>query len=197
MEIKEITSHNEMLEAIKGKEKAFVFLYKKDSDLSKCALKNINAALAETENLTMIAADVSSVRDIHEHYQINSVPSLLEFENGSFKKVIKGCNDESYYKVLFENVVFYSSTGEKPKNQKNVVVYSTPTCSWCNTLKTYLRKNNVKFRDIDVSRDERSAQEMVRKSGQQGVPQMNINGRIIVGFDRTKINELLEIKDQN
>jgi glutaredoxin-like YruB-family protein len=197
MKIKEITSHEEMLKAIKDKEKAFVFLYKKDSDLSNCALKNINAALTETEKLTMVAADVSSVKDIHENYNISSVPSLLEFENGSFIKVIKGCNDESYYKILFDNVVFYSASGEKPKNQKNVVVYSTPTCSWCTTLKNYLRKNNVRFRDIDVSRDENSAQEMVKKSGQQGVPQMNINGRIVVGFDRNKINELLEIQYKN
>ncbi|PWD99276.1 glutaredoxin family protein [Marinilabilia rubra] len=74
------------------------------------------------------------------------------------------------------------------------MVYTTPTCSWCRTLKDYLTNNRIKFREIDVSKDEKAAADMVKRSGQQGVPQSLINGQAVVGFDRNKINSLLEIK---
>ncbi len=77
---------------------------------------------------------------------------------------------------------------------KNVVVFSTPTCSWCRKLKTYLIQNRIRFKDIDVSRDMKAAGDMVRKTGQQGVPQMWINNYPVVGFDKTKIDRLLNIK---
>ena len=78
--------------------------------------------------------------------------------------------------------------------QKSVTVYSTPTCSWCNTLKSHLRKHRVYFTDVDVSADPSLAEELVRKSGQQGVPQTEIDGEIIVGFDKKRINSLLGIQ---
>jgi glutaredoxin-like YruB-family protein len=74
-------------------------------------------------------------------------------------------------------------------------VYSSPLCSWCNTLKSYLRKNRIRFTDIDISRDKRAADELVKRSGQMSTPQTDINGEIIVGFDKNKINKLLEIKN--
>ncbi len=77
---------------------------------------------------------------------------------------------------------------------KRVIVFSTPTCSWCKKVKSYLREKKIRFKDIDVSRDPKAAQDMIRKSGQQGVPQIWVNNRPIVGFDKVKLNKLLEIK---
>jgi glutaredoxin 3 len=77
---------------------------------------------------------------------------------------------------------------------KNIIVFSTPTCSWCVKLKRYLKENQVRFKDIDVSRNTGAARDMTRKSGQQGVPQMWVNNTPVVGFDKAKINRLLEIK---
>lgn len=77
---------------------------------------------------------------------------------------------------------------------KKVIVFSTPTCSWCRKLKSYLKENKIKFKDIDVSRDQKAAQDMMRKTGQQGVPQMWINNVPVVGFDQKKIDKLLEIR---
>ncbi len=77
---------------------------------------------------------------------------------------------------------------------KRVVVFSTPTCPHCTNVKRYLKQNGVRFKDVDVSRDSRAAAEMVRKTGQQGVPQLWINNRPVVGFDRSKIDTLLELK---
>jgi glutaredoxin-like YruB-family protein len=75
-----------------------------------------------------------------------------------------------------------------------VTVYSTPTCPWCHRVKDYLKQNKIEFKDVDVSRDRAAAMEMVNKSGQMGVPVIDINGEIIVGFDKDRISELLKIK---
>lgn len=74
-----------------------------------------------------------------------------------------------------------------------VKIYSTPTCVYCKTLKEYLNKNKIEFQDIDVSKDEKELQEMIKLSGQMGVPVVNIDGEIIVGFDKQKIDNLLKI----
>ena len=72
-----------------------------------------------------------------------------------------------------------------------VLVFTTPTCPWCTRVKQYLRQRNVKFREIDVSRDAAAARDLVRRSGQTGVPVVEIDGRPIVGFDKPKIDKLL------
>lgn len=77
------------------------------------------------------------------------------------------------------------------KKQPRVIVFSTPTCRYCNTAKKYFREKKVRFRDVDVSRDQSAAKDMQRRSGQMGVPVIDIGGRIIVGFDRPKIDRLL------
>ncbi|MDD4980184.1 MAG: glutaredoxin family protein [Candidatus Omnitrophica bacterium] len=74
---------------------------------------------------------------------------------------------------------------------KNVRVYSTPTCPWCIRAKQFLKDNNIIFEDKDVSTDHQAADEMVRKSGQMAVPVLDIGGEIIVGFDKEKIKALL------
>jgi glutaredoxin-like YruB-family protein len=77
---------------------------------------------------------------------------------------------------------------------KNVILFSTPTCGWCRKLKQYLKENKIRFKEIDVSRDFKAAQDMMKKSGQQGVPQMWINNVPVVGFDKNRINRMLSIK---
>ena len=72
-----------------------------------------------------------------------------------------------------------------------IKVYSTPTCSWCTVAKKYLASKNVPFEDVDVSRDREAAMEMVQKSGQRGVPVIDINGNVIVGFDQATIDRLI------
>ncbi|MEW6294886.1 MAG: glutaredoxin domain-containing protein [Candidatus Diapherotrites archaeon] len=74
----------------------------------------------------------------------------------------------------------------------NVIVYSTPTCPYCHMVKDYLKQKNVSFQDIDVARDQSKAQEMIKKSGQMGVPVIDIDGKIIIGFDRPRLEEILK-----
>jgi glutaredoxin-like YruB-family protein len=74
----------------------------------------------------------------------------------------------------------------------SVKVYSTPTCPWCTMAKKYFDSKNVKYTDYDVSRDDDAAQEMIKKSGQRGVPVIDIDGSIVIGFDKDKIDNLID-----
>ncbi len=75
--------------------------------------------------------------------------------------------------------------------EHEVIVYTTPTCPWCQVVKRYLEERNISYREVDVSTDMEAAMEMIRKSGQQGVPVVEIDGEIVVGFDRERIDALL------
>ena len=74
---------------------------------------------------------------------------------------------------------------------KKVMVYSTPRCPYCIRAKQFLKDSNVAFEDIDVSMNTEKAREMVDKSGQMGVPVLDIEGEIVIGFDKEKISQLL------
>jgi glutaredoxin-like YruB-family protein len=76
---------------------------------------------------------------------------------------------------------------------KNVKIYSTPTCPWCIRVKQFLKDNNITFENYDVSVDRLKADEMVSKSGQMGVPVIDIEGEIIVGFDKERIKAALSL----
>lgn len=74
-----------------------------------------------------------------------------------------------------------------------VKIYSTSTCPYCTMVKDFLRKNNTPFEDIDVGINQAAAEEMMNKSGQMGVPVLDIDGEIIIGFDKDAIANALGI----
>lgn len=74
--------------------------------------------------------------------------------------------------------------------QKKIIIYTTPTCPFCHQVKEYLDSKNIKYADFDVS-DPKNAQTMIDKSGQMGVPVVDIEGKIIVGFDKAVIDKEL------
>jgi len=80
---------------------------------------------------------------------------------------------------------------DKKKKYPRVIMFTTPTCTFCKKAKRYFRERGIPFKDVDVSRDPAAARDMVRRSGQQGVPVIDIGGKIVVGFDRPKIDRLL------
>ena len=79
------------------------------------------------------------------------------------------------------------------KMAKKITVYSTPTCPFCIRAKQFLKESKIQFEDIDVSSNSVKADEMIKKSGQMGVPVLEIDGTIIVGFDKEKIKKELGI----
>ncbi|HET6485843.1 MAG TPA: Uxx-star family glutaredoxin-like (seleno)protein [Spirochaetia bacterium] len=72
-----------------------------------------------------------------------------------------------------------------------ITIYTTPTCSYCKVAKEFFRTQHVPFTEYNVASDQRKADEMVRKSGQMGVPVIEINGKVIVGFNRPEIEKAL------
>jgi len=83
---------------------------------------------------------------------------------------------------------------EQSNSQPRVILFTTPTCSFCSMTKKYFREKGIKFKEVDVSRDQAAARDMVRRSGQMGVPVVDIGGKIVVGFDRPKIDKYLGLK---
>lgn len=192
MMIKTVQSFAELDAGISLSERSFLLLYKGGTEQSECALKRINGL--DQKSHSIFIADVNEVRDIHTRLQVSSAPSLVVFNRRKAINVIKGCLTESAYGSILSGRKIGSVTVGEPTKTRQVTVYTTPTCSWCTTLKTYLKEHQISYREVNVAADQSAAESMVRKSGQQGVPQTEINGQIIVGFDKNRINHLLEIK---
>jgi glutaredoxin-like YruB-family protein len=190
-----INSRSELLEILQRNDVVYVLIHKSGSETSDCAFNNIQEAFKNYKGKNQIATvDVNKLLDIHKHYNVTSAPSLLVFNKGELQNIIKGCMDTAFYSSLHaDKLKNKSASGDSGKKQKNVTLYSTPSCSWCTKIKEHLRANNIHFREIDVAANPKMAEVMKSKSGQLGVPQTDINGQMIVGFDRPKIDKLLEI----
>jgi glutaredoxin-like YruB-family protein len=74
-----------------------------------------------------------------------------------------------------------------------VIVYSTSWCPWCTRVKDFLKEKKIPFKDINVENNPEAAQEMANKSGQMGVPVLDIDGKIIVGFNEPEIRKALKL----
>lgn len=76
----------------------------------------------------------------------------------------------------------------------NVIIYTTDTCPYCEMAKQFFKSKNIKYKEINVSNDPEAAKEMIEKSGQMGVPVIEIDGKIILGFNKSAIEKALKIK---
>ena len=75
-----------------------------------------------------------------------------------------------------------------------IKIFSTPTCPYCHVLKNYLKENGFEFEEIDISKETAKREELIKKTGLATLPVVEINGQLIVGFDKKKIDEILKIK---
>jgi len=73
-----------------------------------------------------------------------------------------------------------------------VTVYTTPTCPWCQKLKTFLNDQGIPFNEVNVAEDPEQAREMMSKTGQRGVPVTTIGDQVVVGYDPEGIKELIQ-----
>jgi len=74
-----------------------------------------------------------------------------------------------------------------------ITLYTTPTCVYCKSLKEYFASKNISYQEVDVSIDEKQLEKMVNISGQMGVPVLDIDGNVVIGFDRQRIDEILHL----
>ena len=184
----------EQFDQLKKEKDFFVLLfYTEASEKSREALKRLTEVNKEYSDVPIYAVNATKVRDIHPVLGVTSVPTVLALKKGTVSKTIQGLQTKEHYEMLFYDAPS-PSNGKDERPRHSVTVYTTPSCPWCNRLKSYLRKNRVPFREVDVSRDQRAAEELVRRSGQTGVPQTDIDGQMIVGFDQARIDRLLGLK---
>ncbi|HEX9721821.1 MAG TPA: glutaredoxin domain-containing protein, partial [Candidatus Paceibacterota bacterium] len=76
----------------------------------------------------------------------------------------------------------------------NVTIYTTPTCVYCREAKEFFKEHNVEYEEKDVVQDEQARNDMIQKSGQMGVPVIDVNGEIIIGYNKKKLVELLGVR---
>ncbi len=138
---------------------------------------------------------------VAQRYHIRGIPTVGIFREGKLISQLVGVRPEQVYRKALQSAlepvgargtgVATPGSARAGSSTHQVTVFSTPTCPWCSRLKAYLKEKQIAFKDVDVSRDTAAAQEMVRRSGQMGVPQAWINGQVVVGFDRKRVDALL------
>lgn len=175
-------------------ELVFVGFFGSFSALANEVQPAFEAFAAEDGDRRCLLVDVGVAKGAHKLLGVRTVPTAVTVRGGQVIRDAGGKNTaETYTRMLVPTEGGPAGATDedgKPRFPR-VVVYTTPTCSWCNRLKSYLRRQGVPFREIDVSKDASAAAELQRRSGQMGVPQTEIRGEIIVGFDQARIDRLL------
>jgi len=105
--------------------------------------------------------------------------------------MLRAFNDCSFDKQKAAPLVF-TNCNNKGGDTMEVKVYSTPTCPYCTMAKKYLDSKNIRYEEYDVSNDRNAATRMIQMSGQRGVPVLDIDGNIVIGFDKERIDSLIE-----
>ncbi|MBW2702709.1 MAG: hypothetical protein JRF33_17960 [Deltaproteobacteria bacterium] len=165
------------------------------SEASRKAQPAFEAFCKNPENqTTCLLVDVGKTKGLHNRYGVSTVPTVLLLDKDKvLAKMVGGQNEDSYRHHLLGQGVSPTQQGDKKVSFPRVVVYSSDSCPWCTRVKLYLRKRAVPFQDINVSRRPEEAAALQRKTGQTGVPQVQIGGQWVVGFDQPKIDRLLNL----
>lgn len=164
------------------------------SEASKEAKPAFEAFCADHPEQDSYLVDVAQTKNVHGNLGVSTVPTVLLVKGDAVLRKVMGVQSATFYtRALLDHTAAHKADGSEGKRAHRVTVYVTDTCPWCSRVKTYLRQNNVRFHEINVSRDPSAAQRMVARSGQQGVPQVDIDGTMIVGFDKGRIDTLLEL----
>jgi len=188
-----IENHQHLAEVQETYKELLVLLFHGSfSTPSQRALAELEQFSSEDTHIPVYVLDVEKVKGVHKQFAVKSVPTVVALKSGEVAHRLEGVESAQFYARLFAGARPSSyKTADKGPPSHRVIVYSGPSCPYCGAAKAYLRRLGVHFRDIDVSRDQHAAQSLVRRSGQMGVPQIDIDGRLIVGFDKAKIDRML------
>lgn len=179
----------------KGKGWKFFVFYTETSQKSQQALEELKSFQQTKNDIPVYSINASVVRDIHPVYEITSVPAVLAFKDGKKINLIYGLqNKEFYANIMAETDFSPSHAHDSEKKIPKIVVYTSDGCPWCNKAKEYLKGLKITFREVNVSRNQSEAERLVKRTGQMGTPQLDINGSYVVGFDKNRIDNLLGIR---
>jgi glutaredoxin-like YruB-family protein len=161
------------------------------SSAAKRALTEVEQFSRENKEVPIYVIDVVKVKGVHKLFGVKNVPTVVAVQKSKVTQKIEGVQSAQFYARIFAGVhSSYYKPGKKTVAH-SVIVYSGPGCPACGTAKAYLRRRGIRFKEIDVSRDQQAADNLVRRSGQMAVPQIDIDGHLIVGFNQVKIDQLI------
>jgi len=142
-----------------------------------------------------VLVDVGRVKGAHKDLGVSTVPTVLLVKGHKVLQKVVGAQTDEYYEraLLAPSPVHRHPAGdqEESRPKHRVVLYVGASCPWCSRARSYLRRQGIQFREVDVSRNASESARLSSRSGNQGVPQLDIDGHWIIGFDRPKINTLL------
>lgn len=193
-----VANYEELAGAISGRKGPVIVGFFGDfSDKSRAAWPNFQAFCERHPDLPVFVVDVGRVKDIHRRLGVTLVPTVVTLQGDAVIQQVVGVRSVAEYEATLHGqarTASNASGGSRPSHR--VVVYTGAHCPWCTRVKAYLRQRNVPFTEVDVSRDPAAAQALVRKTGQTGVPQLDIDGRYVIGFDKARIDALLGLAPQ-
>lgn len=197
MSLQTINSEAELnagLESCEGP--AIIAFFGDFSEASKKAQPTFEACCEKHEDKVAFSIDVGTVKGIHKGYDVSSVPTVIIVDKGEVKQRIVGPQSQDFYARALLNLGVSRSKRESGGVSHRVVVYVSDSCSWCTKVKNYLRRRGVRYSEINVSRDPNAARDLQNRTGQTGVPQLDIDGQYIVGFDKPRIDQLLDLSPE-
>jgi len=168
-----------------------VLFYTNQSKKSLQSLEALEKLKEEHEDLSIYKVEASTVRDVHPKYNVHSVPTLIAFRDGKPAEIITGVQTTNFYKKLLNKPA--GARGTADDSSPRVTVYTTPSCPYCNMVKQYLDSHQVSYTEVDVAADPKAAQELMQRTGQQGVPQTEINGSFIIGYNTKELDKHLNL----
>ncbi len=174
----------------KKPELLMALFYTLSSELSKRSIEALEQVKQNHDEVIICKIDASRIRDIHSRYHIQSVPTLVVFRGGQRAEIVTGVQTTGFYEQLLKK---RPTGGRDNASALRVTVYSTPTCPYCTMVKDYLKSKNITFTDVDVASDQQAAMELVERTGQQGVPQTEINGSFVIGYNTRELDRLLNL----
>ena len=177
---------------VKEKYKEFLILmfYADFSSNAKRALTELENFSRENKEIPVYVIDVERIKGMHKQFGVENVPTVLALQRDKVVRRIEGVESANFYARIFCGIALPHKSSKKGIFHR-VVVYSSPGCPACETAKAYLRKRGISFRTVDIAQDRHAAERLVRRSGQMAVPQIDIDGHLVVGFDKAKIDKLL------
>ncbi len=178
-----------------GKGWNFFIFYTDTSQKSLQAVETLKDFEQTKKDVFVYSVNASLVRDIHPVYGITSVPAVLVFKDGKKINLIYGTQNKAFFEnMMSETTALPSHSHDSATKTYRIVVYTSDGCPWCQKAKEYLKGLKISFREVNVSRNPSEADRLVKRTGQMGTPQLDINGSYVVGFDKNRIDKLLGIR---
>ena len=178
---------------VREKHKDFLILafFANFSSIAKRALAELENFSRENKEVPVYVIDVEKVKGVHKEFKVENIPTVLALQGGKVSQRIEGVESARFFARVFCGADSSPYKSDKRGVSHRVVVYSGPGCPACGAAKAYLRRRGVNFRTVDIARDQRAAEKLVRRSGRMAVPQIDIDGHLVVGFDQAKIDRFL------